>query len=73
MHNDINVNHPKKKLKRGLLQAKGFFSDRVHSDQMVLGIVRQEAGPQERQPKALKTKLTQGGAMLEPSKIRWFL
>jgi hypothetical protein len=61
MHNEINVNRPKKTLETGLLQAKGVFSDRVHLDQMVLVIVRQEAGPQERQPKALKTKLTQGG------------
>jgi hypothetical protein len=28
---------------------------------MVLGKVRQEAGPRERWPKALKTKLAQGG------------
>jgi hypothetical protein len=29
------------------LQAKGDYSDRVHSDQMVLMMVRQEAGPHE--------------------------
>jgi hypothetical protein len=28
---------------------------------MVLGTVRQEGGPQERQPKTFKTKVTQGG------------
>jgi RNA 3'-terminal phosphate cyclase len=36
----------------------GDCSDQVHSDQMVL---RQEAGPRERQLKALKAKLIQGG------------
>jgi hypothetical protein len=34
--------------------------NQVHSDQRVLGIVRWEAGPCERQPKTLKTKLIQG-------------
>ncbi len=42
-----------------LLQAKKDCSDPVHSDQMVLGTVRWEAGPQKRWPKALKAKLTQ--------------
>ncbi len=32
-----------------------------HSDQMVLGTVRREAGPRERLPKAPKTKLAQVG------------
>jgi hypothetical protein len=35
--------------------------DQVYSDQMVLGEVRQEAGPKERRPEELKTKLAQGG------------
>jgi hypothetical protein len=33
-----------------------------NSDQMVLGTVRREAGPHEREPNALKTNLTQGGS-----------
>ncbi len=33
----------------------------IYSDQMVLGTVRWEAGPRERQPKALRTKLAQRG------------
>jgi hypothetical protein len=41
-----------------LLQAMGDCSERVHSDQMVLGTARREAEPQEMQPKVLKTKLT---------------
>jgi hypothetical protein len=45
-----------------LLQAKGDCSNQVHSDQMVLGKARQEAGTQKRQLKVLKTKLTQGEA-----------
>jgi hypothetical protein len=44
-----------------LQQAKGDISDRVHSDLMVLGTFRQEAGSQKRLLKALKTNLTQGG------------
>jgi hypothetical protein len=32
---------------------------------MVLGKVRQEAGPEERRPKALKTKLAWGANRLE--------
>jgi hypothetical protein len=40
---------------------QGDCLDRVHSDQMVLGTVGWEAGPQERQPKAFKTKLAQKG------------
>jgi hypothetical protein len=46
-----------------LQQTKGDCLERVHSNQMVLGTVRCEAGPHDRQPKALKTKLAQG----EPS------
>jgi hypothetical protein len=42
-------------------QAKGDSSDRVYSDQMVLGTVRRETGPQKSQTKALKSKLAQGG------------
>ncbi len=51
----------KRHLKGILLQAKGDCSDRVYSDQMVLGTARREAEPLERWAKALKTKLTQGG------------
>jgi hypothetical protein len=36
-------------------------SDRVHSDQLVLGTDKREVGPQRRRPKPLKAKLTQGG------------
>ncbi len=51
-HWTIYVNHPKRH-SRGILQhAKGDCSDRVDSDQMVLGTVRQEAGPRERWPQA---------------------
>jgi hypothetical protein len=47
--------------------------DGVHSDQMVLGTVWQEAGPRERWPKALKTKLTsRGTTRLQSDQIRWF-
>jgi hypothetical protein len=42
-------------------KAKGDCPNRVHSDQMVLGTVRREAGPCERWPKKFKTKLAQGG------------
>ncbi len=56
------MNRPKEVLKRDFTQAKGDFPGPVHSDQMVLGRVRLEAaGPCERWPKALKTKLAQGG------------
>jgi hypothetical protein len=39
-----------------LLKAKGNCSDEVHSDQMVLGTVRKEPGPQKRHSKVLKAK-----------------
>jgi hypothetical protein len=42
-------------------QAKGDCPECVHSDQMVLGTVRWETGSRESWPKALKTKLAQGG------------
>ncbi len=42
-------------------KAKRDCLNRVHSDQMVLRTVRQEAGPRKRRPKVLKTKLAQGG------------
>jgi hypothetical protein len=51
-----------KRLSRGKLhKAKRVCPNRVHSDQMVHGIVRREAGPCERRPKVLKSKLAQGG------------
>jgi hypothetical protein len=40
-----------------LQQAKGDCPDRVHSDQIVLGTVREEAGPHERWQKMLKGEL----------------
>ncbi len=50
------------RLSKGKLdRAKEDYPKQVHSDQMVLGTVRQEAGPRERQP-ALTTKLAQGRA-----------
>ncbi len=51
----------KETLKRNLQKVKGDCPDRVHSDQMVLATVRREAGRHERQPKAVKTTLAQGG------------
>jgi hypothetical protein len=46
---------------KGILTAgQNRRSDQVHSDQMVFGRVRPEAGLQKRRPKALKTKLTLG-------------
>ncbi len=55
------INH-QKRLSRGILQqAKGNCLYQVHSDQTVLGTVKGEAGPSERRPKALKTKLALGG------------
>ncbi len=44
-----------------LQQAKGDCPDQVHSDQIVPVTVRREAVSCERQPKALKPKLAQGG------------
>jgi hypothetical protein len=47
-----------------LLQAKqdkGDCFDRVNLNEMVLGTVRWEAAPRKRRPKALGTKLSQGG------------
>jgi hypothetical protein len=58
----IYINCPKKTLKGDFATSqRGLCPDRVHSDQMILGTVREEAGPCERQPKALKTNLSQGG------------
>jgi hypothetical protein len=55
------VNRPKKTLKGDFATGERGCLDRVHSDQMVLGAIRQEAGPQERRPKALNAKLAQVG------------
>ncbi len=55
------VNCPKETLKGDFKVSQGNCPDRVPSDQMVLGTVRREAGPCESWPKALKTKLAQGG------------
>jgi hypothetical protein len=55
-----------------LLQSKGGCSDWVRSNQMVFGTVWQEAGPQERQSKVLKTKLAQGGPSGSTTQFRWF-
>jgi hypothetical protein len=58
----VNLNHPKKSSeKEKLHKAKKDCLNHVHTDQMVLRTVRREAGPCERQPKVLKTKLAQGG------------
>jgi hypothetical protein len=43
----IYVNGPKRHSRGILLRAKGDFSDRVHSDQMVLMMARWEGGPCE--------------------------
>ncbi len=51
----------KKHSREILLPAKGNCSDQVLSDQMVLGTIMWEAGPQKRRPKPLKAELTQGG------------
>jgi hypothetical protein len=52
-----------KRHSRGFLQqANGDCLDQLHSDKLVLETGRWEAGPHERQPKALKTKLGQGGS-----------
>jgi hypothetical protein len=74
------VNLPNKAFKRGftasqgglsgssseiLQQAKEDYLDRVHSDQMVLRTVRREAGPCERWPKVLNTKLAHGGHQIQ--------
>ncbi len=58
----INV-EPSYKGSQGLKlhKAVGDCPNQIPSDQMVLGTVRLEAGPRERWPKALKTKLAQGG------------
>jgi hypothetical protein len=55
------MNCSKETLKGILQQAKRDCPYQVHSDQMVLGTVRQAAGPRERSPKVVKTKLVQGG------------
>jgi hypothetical protein len=57
----IYINHPKKTFMEGFAKVEEYCPNRVHSDQMVLGTVRWEAGPYDRQPKAFKNKLVQGG------------
>jgi hypothetical protein len=57
----IYEEHPKNPFKDDFSKAKGDSPNWVHTDQTVLGTVRWEAGPRERRPKALKTKLAQGG------------
>ncbi len=60
-----------KRLPRGKLhKSKGESPHQIHSDQMVLGAVRWEAGPHERWQITLKTKLAQGGPS-DLSQIRW--
>ncbi len=56
----IHVNHPKKTLKGVFATSQEELSRLSPPAQMVLGTVRREAGPHERQPKALRTKLAQG-------------
>jgi hypothetical protein len=53
------MNRPTETLKGDFTAAKGDYLGQFHSDQMVLGTVRQEAGPPQRHPKALETKLAQ--------------
>jgi hypothetical protein len=48
------MTNPKKTLKGKTAQSQGDSPDQVHSDQMVLGTVRQEAGPHERWQKTIK-------------------
>ncbi len=56
-----------------LHKAKKDCPDQVHTDQMVLGAVKREAGCHERRPKVLKTKLAQDGHQkLKSTEIRWF-
>jgi hypothetical protein len=57
------ISKPSKKTLKGdfATSNKGDCPNHVHSHQMGLRAVRWEAGPHERQPKALKNKLSQGG------------
>jgi hypothetical protein len=57
------VNCPKRPSRGILQQAKGEGPDQLHSDQVLLGTIRWEAGPHERRSKAHKTKLPQGLAI----------
>jgi hypothetical protein len=52
-------------------QAKGTVE--IVSTKMVLGIVRGEAGPHKRQPKALNTKIAQGGHQARAHSDQMFL
>ncbi len=61
MHNTMYVNCPKRLSREILQKTKRDCPNRANSDQIVLGMVRREAGPRKRWPKALKTKLAQGG------------
>jgi hypothetical protein len=80
MHNKMYVSRSNKAFKRGFTASQGGLSgsspeilqqakedclDRVHSDQMVLRTVRREAGPCERWPKVLNTKLAHGGHQIQ--------
>jgi hypothetical protein len=66
MHNTVYISKLSLKDSQGengtKLGGGGLVSNQVRSNLMVLGTVRWEARPFERQPKALKTKLAQGGA-----------
>jgi hypothetical protein len=56
----VSILHPKRHTAGEFyIKQRGNCLGGVHSDQMVLKTVRQEAGPQERWPKALKSKLAQ--------------
>ncbi len=55
------MNHPTKNPMGENCTSQGDCLNGVHSDQVVLGTVRQEAGPRERQQKAIETKLARGG------------
>ncbi len=64
------MNRPKKAHNSKASKAKGNCLNLVHSDKMVLGTVRQEAGHHKRWPRTLKTKLAEewlsGSSPLRP-------
>jgi hypothetical protein len=62
LHSNKYMSTVLKRHSRGIFtECQGDCSYQVHSDQMVLQTVMQEAGPQKRQPNGLKSMLTQGG------------
>jgi hypothetical protein len=55
------MHNTKKTLRGDFAIGKRDCPDQLHPDQMVLGTIGREAGHRERRPKALRTRLTQGG------------